>query len=334
MIRWALFGAGVIGSVHAANILAHPDCTLAHTVVPDLTRARALAGTFGGVASPSIDAALGDDTVDAVLIASSTAAHHAHALACAEAGKAFLCERPISDSIDRARACAAAAARAGVIAATRFNRRLDPQYHSLFERTRGGEIGKVEMLHFASRSFAPPRPETAPATGGMLREKGAHFYDLAAWITGAEPVEVYTAGACLIDPAFAEYGDVDTAALTLRFDSGALATFDFGRRSAFGQDEWIEVFGAKGMLVSGRTRAGDVALFKGPQVVESGLHHGWHDRFAESYVLELSAFVSALTEGREVHASLADGLRAQAVGEAAVRSHAQNLSVRIQNIWS
>ena len=334
MIRWALFGAGVIGSVHARNIAAHPGCALAHTIDPNLDRARDLADAFGGVASPSIDAALGDDAVDAVLIASSTAAHHAHAVACAEAGKAFLCEKPVSDSLDRARACVEAAARADVVAATGFNRRLDPQYCSLLERTREGEIGAVEMLHFASRSFAPPKPETAPATGGMLREKGAHFYDLAAWIAGAQPVEVYAAGACLIDPAFAEFGDVDTAALTLRFDTGALATFDFGRRTAFGQDEWIEVFGAKGMLVSGRTRAGDVSLFKGPQVVESGLHHGWHDRFAESYVRELDAFVSALTEGREVHASLADGLRAQAVGEAAVQSQAQNMPIRIENIWS
>ena len=288
----------------------------------------------GGASTSSIDAALGDAAVDAVLIASSTAAHHEHAIACAEAGKAFLCEKPIADDLQRARDCVAAATRAGVVAATGFNRRLDPQYRSVFRRTRDGEIGDVEMIHMASRSFAPPKPETAPATGGMIREKGAHFYDLAAWISGAEPVEIFAAGSCLIDPAFAEFGDVDTAALTLRFDSGALATFDFGRRTAFGQDEWIEVFGAEGMLISGRTRAGDVALYKGPEVVESGLFHGWHDRFAASYRHELDSFVLALTEGRPVHASLADGLRAQAVAEAAVRSRIENVPIRIENIWA
>ncbi len=334
MIHWALFGAGVIGAVHARNIAAHARCRLAYVVDQDLARARKLADHYGGEAVDSIDAALGDGAVDAVVIASSTAAHYVHALACAKAGKAFLCEKPLADDLHRARECVLAAAGAGVVAATGFNRRLDPQYRSVFERTRSGEIGAVEMLHLASRSFAPPKPETAPATGGMFREKGAHFYDLAAWISGTEPVEVFAFGACLVDPAFARYGDVDTAALTLRFDSGALATFDFGRRTGFGQDEWIEVFGAEGMLVTGRTRAGDLALYKGSSVVESGLFHGWHDRFAESYVHELDVFVSALTRGTPVHASLADGLRAQAVAEAAVRSQAGNTPVRIENIWS
>ncbi len=334
MIRLALFGAGVIGTVHAGNIAAHRGCTLAYVIDPDLERARRLTDAYGGVAASTIDTALGNGAVDAVIIASSTAAHHSQALACAESRKAFLCEKPIACDLEGARACVDAATRAGVVAATGFNRRLDPQYGSLFGQTRKGEIGAVEMLHMASRSFAPPRPETAPLTGGMIREKGAHFYDLAAWIADAEPVEVFAAGACLIDPAFADYSDVDTAALTLRFDSGALATFDFGRRTTFGQDEWIEVFGAEGMLVSGRTRAGDVALYKGAQVVESGLYHGWLDRFAASYVRELDIFVSALLNGTPVHASLADGLRAQAVAEAAIRSLTENVPVRIENIWS
>ena len=334
MIHWALFGAGIIGSIHARNVASHARCRLAYIVDQDLTRAQALADQYGGEAVESIDAALGDGTVGAVIIASSTAAHYAHVLACAESGKPFLCEKPLADNLCRARESVQAAARAGIVAATGFNRRLDPQYRLLFERTRNGEIGAVEMLHVASRGFAPPKPETAPATGGMIREKGAHFYDLVAWISGTEPVEVFAFGACLVDPAFARYGDVDTAALVVRFDSGALATFDFGRRTSFGQDEWIEVFGAEGMLVSGRTRAGDQALYKGSSVVESGLFHGWHDRFAESYRLELDVLVSALTQGTPVHASLADGLRAQAVAEAAVRSQAENRPVPIENIWS
>ena len=116
---------------------------------------------------------------------------------------------------------------------------------------------------------------------------------------------MFAAGACLFDPRYADYGDVDTAALTLRLDTGALATFDFGRRTAFGQDELIEVFGSEGMLVTGRTRAGDQALYQGEHVIESGLYPSWSDRFAETYVRELDSFVSAITDGTPVHASLA-----------------------------
>lgn len=221
---------------------------------------------------------------------------------------------------------------AGVVSDMGFNRRLDSEYRALSDRTRSGEIGQVEPLHVVSRTSEPPNPETAVVSSGMIREKGAHFYDLASWIPGHEPVEVYAAGACLIDPAFAEYGDVDTAALTLCFDSGAIVTFSFGRRTVYGQDELIEVFGSDGMLISGRQRAGDVALFKGRTVVESCIHFGWYDRFRESCALELNSFVSAIVNRTPVHASLADGLRTQAVAEAAIHSLKHGAPVRMEKI--
>ena len=60
----------------------------------------------------------------------------------------------------------------------------------LAERIRGGEVGAVESAHVVSRSASPPAPESVPFSGGMIREKGAHFYDLACWFAGSEPVEV------------------------------------------------------------------------------------------------------------------------------------------------
>lgn len=43
----AIFGAGRIGSVHAANIAAHSKCNLAAIVDPDLDAADRLAGAYG-----------------------------------------------------------------------------------------------------------------------------------------------------------------------------------------------------------------------------------------------------------------------------------------------
>ena len=39
-----------------------------------------------------------------------------------------------------------------------------------------------------------------------------HDFDLARYVVGSEVVEVYAAGAVLVDPKIAEVGDVDTAA--------------------------------------------------------------------------------------------------------------------------
>lgn len=333
MIRIALFGAGAIGTVHAHNVATNPDCTLVYVVDPELARAETLAAEHGAMALADTETALADATVDAVIIGSSTNEHEAQLLACIASGRACLCEKPLADSLEGAVRCLQAARSAGVVAAVGFNRRLDRQYREVFDRVRAGELGQIEMMHVASRGNRAPAPETAVLSGGMLREKGTHFYDLVCWIAGKDPVEVYAAGACRIDPRFADYGDVDTAALALRLSDDTLATFDFGRRTAFGQDELIEVFGAEGMLISGRQRDGDVHLHVGAHTLGPGIHQSWHDRFADSYVDELAHFVRAIDSNAGVHAPLTDAVKAQAVAEAAVISARENRPVRIEPVW-
>ena len=331
--RFAVIGAGTIGSVHARNIAAHPDLALGYVIDQDSDRAARLAAATGAVADSSPEAALGDSRVDAVIVASSTSAHEEHVLACANAGKPFICEKPVSDNLPGAVACVEAAARAGVVAAMGLNRRLDADMRELSERVRGGEVGAVESVHVVSRSASPPAPESVPFSGGMIREKGAHFYDLACWFADSEPVEVYATGGCLIDPRLGDHGDVDTAALVVRFESGALATFQFGRRTAYGQDELVEVFGSEGMLTAGRKRAGTVQRFQGSGVTGSGIVADTYTQFAASYVEELEVFTRAVAGEGPVHATLADGLRAQAIAEAALLSMDDGRAISLERVW-
>jgi len=333
IVPFALIGAGVIGRVHAPNIARHPHAELRWVVDVDAARGAELAAAHGAKFSTSADEMLADPAVQAVVIGSSTDVHEAHLLACVAAGKAVLCEKPIADGLEGAKRCLDAARAAGVVAAIGFNRRFDAHHRAVFDRVRAGEIGNVESIHIVSRSYAASDPAAAHRAGGLLREKGTHFYDLAHWMAGSEPVEIYAAGDCLFDPEYAAYGDVDTAALTLRFASGALATFSFSRRTAYGYDEMIEVFGSKGMLQSQRQRSLGVSLYRGDQVVEGGIHPGWLERFAPTYGAELDALVAAIRNGTGITPNLEDGMRAQAVAEAAVASLRQRGPVAIPNIW-
>ena len=152
MTRFAVIGAGMIGTIHARNIARHPDFALRYVIDQDFARASRLAGETGAQPNSSPEAALGDGAVDAVIVASSTSAHEEHVLACSKAGKPFICEKPVSDNLPGAVACVEAAARAGVVAAMGLNRRLDADMRELSERVRGGEIGTVESVHVVSRS--------------------------------------------------------------------------------------------------------------------------------------------------------------------------------------
>ncbi len=329
-LGFGVVGAGTIGRVHARNIARRDDAELRWVVDIDAERGRVLADAHGARYSASVDDMLADTSVRVVVIGSSTDVHEAHVLATVRARKALLCEKPIADSLERARRCVDAARDAGVIAAIGFNRRFDANHRAVFDRVRAGDIGAVESIHVVSRSFEATPPAAAHRAGGMLREKGTHFYDLACWFAASEPVEVYAAGACLFDSGYAQYGDVDTAALTLRFASGALATFSFSRRTAYGYDEMIEVSGSRGMLQSGRQRPRGVALYRGESIVEDGIHANWYDRFAPTYEAELGMLIAAVRTGAAVEPSLVDGMRAQAVAEAAVESLASRAPVPIR----
>ncbi len=330
MIGISVIGAGVIGKVHAENIARSPDCQLIHVADLDLAKASALASRLGAVdGGASVQAVLRDDRVQAVVIASSTSAREQHVLQATQAGQAIPLEKPISDSLKGARTCLDAVTDAGVVASMGFNRRFDRNHRGLFQAVGEGKIGHLETLHLTSRSQAAPDPRQTPLSGGMLREKGAHFNDLACWIARSEPVSVFAAGACLFEPAFREYGDVDTAVVTLRLKSGAIASFDFSRRNGYGYDERIEVHGSLGMLESRRPRRGDLSLYRSDTITEDGLHQGWFERFEETYRQELAAFVGAVRGERAPHATLADGFRAQAIAEAADRPASENRPIDV-----
>ena len=128
------------------------------------------------------------------------------------------------------------------------------------------------------------------------------------------------AGACLIEPRFAEYGDVDTAMILLRMPSGALCHLNFSRRTAYGADERIEVSGSGGRVESRHPIPVDVALYRGEAIRLKGLHQHWYERIESTYPAQLAAFVEALEHpGREFPA-LIDGLVAEAIADAGMRS--------------
>ena len=67
-------------------------------------------------------------------------------------------------------------------------------------------------------------------------------------LSGSEVTEVYASGACLVNPQFARYGDVDTAIITLKFANGAIGVIDNCRQAPYGYDQRVEVHCEKGCV--------------------------------------------------------------------------------------
>ena len=75
MIRFALFGCGRIGRVHADSIDVHPRAELAWVYDPIESAALEVGKRYGAATAPAVDAAMDDPSVDAVVIASATPTH-------------------------------------------------------------------------------------------------------------------------------------------------------------------------------------------------------------------------------------------------------------------
>ena len=269
----AVFGAGRIGTVHAENLHRHPDAQVRYVVDVDAGAAADLASRCGARVASAAEA-LADEDVAAVVIATSTDTHTGLIKSAAAAGKAIFCEKPIDLDVARAREAVDAVERHDVRLAIGFNRRHDPLFRKIKDGIDAGAVGSVEHVGITSRDPAPPPAGYVARSGGIFRDMMIHDFDMARWLVGEEPVEVFAAGSVLFDRNIGEADDVDSAVALLRTASGKLCSISNSRHCSDGYDQRIEVFGSSGHAESGRRdgdNSRDARLIRIPKAAWNGL---------------------------------------------------------------
>ncbi len=319
MISIGLLGCGRIGQVHAGSIARMQNARL--TAVADaLPQAAQALADSSGAAARAADKIIHASDIDAVIVATPTALHYDQIHALAAAGKAIFCEKPIDLSSERAAECMQTVEDSGVPFMTAFNRRFDPHFAHLQAQLAAGAIGNAEMVVITSRDPAPPPLSYIAQSGGLFRDMMIHDFDMARFLLGEEPVEVFATGACLVDPEIGAAGDIDTAMVTLKTASGRLAQINNSRRATYGYDQRIEVHGSDGMLQAANqlehhvTQAGAGGFTTAPN------RHFFLERYESAYLAEMSSFVDSLTSKAPPSPGIADGVAAQRLADAATQS--------------
>ncbi len=331
MLNVGLIGAGRIAGVHATAITGHPDSQLAAVsdYIPE--NAEKLAAQFGSVARSTQDI-LADPAINAVLIASSTDTHSEFMEAATAAGKVVLCEKPVDLSLERARACQAAVAKTGQPVMIGFNRRFDPNFGTLKAALDAGEIGKAELLSITSFDPAPPPVAYVKVSGGLYRDMMIHDFDIANFIMGDLPVSVFAAGSSIVDPEIGAAGDVDTAVVTLTYADGRVAVIKNSRRAVYGYDQRVEVLGSQGLLQAQNMLENTVVKSNAQGVTGAKPTYFFLERYMPAYAAEWAAFVTAVKTGGALPVTLADGVAALTMAEAATRSSQTGAPVRLDTI--
>lgn len=331
MVRFALFGAGRIGRMHASNIAANAGCELRYVYDVYEPAGREVAELNGAAFAADVDSVLGDPEVDAVLIASSTDTHVDLIQRAVSAGKRVLCEKPIDLDIARVNACRDQIGDRAARVQIGFNRRFDPNHEALRRAVEAQELGKLEKIVITSRDPAPPPAAYIAGCGGLFRDMMIHDFDLMRFLAGEEPVEITAVGSVLVDDEFAKHADVDTAMVMIRLASGALCHINCSRRAVYGYDQRVEVFGSEGMLLSNNRTATTVSRFSKERTdARDPLLNFFTQRYGDAYRNQIDAFVSAMHEGRPFDPGFEDGRRALVIADAAGESLRTRRTVAIE----
>lgn len=333
MLRIGVLGCGRIGRMHARNVAAHPRTALA--AVYDINRAAAedVATTLGVPALDSPEAVFSSD-IDAVLIATATDTHVAYIEQAVAAGKAALCEKPIDLDLARVNRCAAAIRGTEVPIMIGFVRRFDPGHRAVRTAIRNGDIGALHQVVITSRDPGMAPAAYIEASGGIFRDMTIHDFDMARFMLGEEPVEVFATGSRLVDPALMERtGDWDTVSIILRTQSGSQCIINNSRQAAYGYDQRVEALGSAGMAVSENRHAHGARLYSSgfTERAEPYLHF-FIERYQEAFNAEIDAFADAVEKGRPPEVGFDDGRRALVLAEAAAKSVAERRVVNVSEI--
>jgi myo-inositol 2-dehydrogenase/D-chiro-inositol 1-dehydrogenase len=277
------------------------------------------------------DVIFGDPEIEAVVITAPSGLHSELILQAAEAGKHIFCEKPVAFEPGPIAETLEIVEKAGVQLQVGFNRRFDPGLLKMSQAVGSGEIGEIHTLRITNRDPKAPPIDFVKRSGGLFFDFVIHDFDTVRFLSKTEIVEVYAAGGVLIDPAIGAAGDIDTAVVTLKLASGALAVIDNSRQATYGYDQRFEVFGSDGSIAVDNTRPTTVSSSAKSGVFSEKTYDSFVTRYREAFIAEVADFLRCVREGSTVAVGAADALAAVQAAGAARQSLLENRPVRLGN---
>jgi myo-inositol 2-dehydrogenase/D-chiro-inositol 1-dehydrogenase len=334
-VRVGLVGAGRIGTYHAESLaLRIPQAELVAVADPAPGAAEKVAETYGARPHADVRSMIDADDVDAVAIASTARSHTDLVVAVAAAGKPVFCEKPMAFSLADADRAIDAAHDAGVPLQVGFNRRFAAGFSDAHDVVAAGGVGSVQLLRSLTRDPGLADPGGVPPWT-IFRETLIHDFDALLWLAaaagGARPVEVYAVADALVAPDFKDAGLLDTSIVTIRFDSGAMATAEASFSATYGYDVRAEVFGSAGMVTAGEQAVGSMRHYSAQGLTRRTVR-GDTALFGDAYTAELAHFVDCARTGATPAVTGHDARAALAIALACITSVQERRPVRLAEV--
>ena len=315
-IKLGVIGTGTIGRTHLNAWQANgiSPVALADAVPASLESA---VTEYGGTGFADGAALIASGLVNVISICTPAKWHPELAVAALEAGIAVLCEKPLARNLAEATTIADAVARTGGTLTVGFCHRFQPHVEVLKSMIEGGELGTVMTFRnrFAGHKRDAEKTWFANADisgGGVMTDTSVHSIDLFRHLIG-DPVQVRALVSSRETPLGPELRVDDTSVLTLQTADGAIGIIDASWRTPPG--EWsVSIYGTAGtatldyktLTLSLQSADGTSKVIDVPE----------GDRFTS----EIAHFIDVLTTGTPQRVTIADGVWANRILDAAYRS--------------
>jgi len=313
-LQIGVVGTGNMGQDHIQRLSTSiPDAQVVAVSDVNVEQAKLVGETVEARVYSDGHELVGDDDVQAVLIASPGFTHEEFTLACIAAGKPVLCEKPLAPTIDAClRVLEAEAAGSRRLIQVGFMRRYDDGYRAMKDALDGGQIGRALLLHCAHRNRANPPGFTSDM---MITDSVVHEIDITRWLLGQEIVAT-----SVVKPrpsAKAPEGLQDPQLVLLETEQGVVVDVESFLNCQYGYDIRCELVGETGTVSLGE--------LAGVHLRTAGRHHGpipgdWRERFGSAYENELLEWVGGVLKGEVTGPSAWDGYATTAVAEACVQA--------------
>jgi len=321
VIRVGVAGLGYWGPNLARNFDRLADAEVAWLCDESEERlARHVATLPGARTATALDELLGDETLDAVALATPVPSHARLALKVLEAGKHCFVEKPLAQSVDEAEQVVAAAREHGRVLMVGHLLEYHPGVEALKQLVDGGELGDVRYVYSNRLNLGVLRPDE-----NALWSLGAHDVSVILRLAGEEPYECRAVG-----ESYMQEGIEDVVFCFLRFPSGLAAHMHLS---------WLDPHKERRFTVVGSKKMAtfdDMELERKLTVYDKGFDENWSsygeyiarsgDTFSprvpndEPLRVECAHFVERVRDGGEPRSGGEAGLRVVRVLEALQQS--------------
>ena len=334
MVKVGIIGAGRIGKVHLESISYHvKNATVVAMADPFMNdETESFIKEFGvEKIYKDYKEIINDPEIDAVLVCSSTDTHAPISIEAIEAGKHVFCEKPLANTTDKIKEIAEALkAHPEVKFQVGFNRRFDHNFAAIRKAYDEGKIGDAQILKITSRD--PQAPPVGYCAASIFLDMTIHDFDMACFLTNSDVEELYVYADALINPGIREYGDFDTAIISMKMANGALAVIDNSRQAMYGYDQRAELFGSKGMVATSNDTLSSAVISTADGVTGEKPLYFFLERYMESFSQEVREFCDAVINNTETPVGIHAGMQSVKIALAAEKSANEGRPVKLSEI--